>query len=238
MTRVGTPENERVLLNLIGSTARRSHAEHVVRSYRRALDSRGAFAGSDSAAGPIALWYPPSPDGSLVIRARVPAEIGALFMKALQAAEDSLPIPENVPAGTSSDFEEQHRSRKRRVEALATLAESFLAIGPRDLSGSDRQQIVVHVDVETLKHRDAGRCELNRAPPSPRRPHGALPATAAWCGSSKTPKASCWMSAERAAPSRRHPPGSAIPGPGLPVPRLYVQALRGWSSRQALGQWW
>ena len=26
------------------------------------------------------------------------------------------------------------------------MAESFLATGPRDLSGSDRQQIVVHVD--------------------------------------------------------------------------------------------
>jgi hypothetical protein len=94
----------------------------------------------------------------------VPAEIGALFKKALQAAEDSLPIPENVPAGTFSEAEDLHRTRKRRVEALATLAESFLATGPRDLSGSDRQQIVVHVDAETLRHSHAGRCELEHGP--------------------------------------------------------------------------
>jgi hypothetical protein len=44
------------------------------------------------------------------------------------------------------------------------MAESFLATGPRDLSGSDRQQIVVHVDVETLTHSHAGRCELQHGP--------------------------------------------------------------------------
>jgi hypothetical protein len=100
----------------------------------------------------------------MTIRGRVPAEVGALFKKALQAAEDSLPIPENVPAGTFSEREELHRSRKRRVEALAKLAESFLATGPRDLSGSDRQQVVVHVDAETLRHSHAGRCELEQGP--------------------------------------------------------------------------
>ena len=77
---------------------------------------------------------------------------------------DSLPIPENVPAGTFSDADEQLRSRKRRVEALAAMAESFLSTGPRDLSGSDRQQIVVHVDAETLQHSHAGRCELEHGP--------------------------------------------------------------------------
>jgi len=57
-----------------------------------------------------------------------------------------------------------HRGRKRRVEALAVMAESFLATGPRDLAGGDRQQIVVHVDAETLKHSHAGRCELEPGP--------------------------------------------------------------------------
>ena len=88
-------------------------------------------------------------------------------MKALEAAEDSLPIRKNVPAGTSFDtvsMEDLHRSRKRRVEALAVIAESFLASGPQELSGGDRQQIVVHVDAETLKHSHAGRCELEHGP--------------------------------------------------------------------------
>jgi len=162
ITRMATPANEDYLLNIaLCGTA--SHVEDVVRGYRRALDaaelSREAVQQRDQN-----LWFHTKPDGSMTIRGRVPAEIGMLFKKALQAAEDSLPIPENVPAGTFSESEDLHRSRKRRVEALATMAESFLATGPRDLSGSDRQQIVVHVDAETLRHSHAGRCELEHGP--------------------------------------------------------------------------
>jgi hypothetical protein len=162
ITRVATPANEDYLLNVaLCGTA--SHVEDVVRGYRCALDaeelSREAIQQRDQH-----LWFHTEPDGSLSIRGRVPAEVGALFKRALEAALDSLPIPENVPAGTFSESEELHRSRKRRVEALGTMAESFLAIGPRDLSGSDRQQIVVHVDTETLRHSHAGRCELENGP--------------------------------------------------------------------------
>ena len=162
LTRVADDTNEDYLLNiaLYGTT---THVEQVARSYRRALDakelSREAVQQRDQS-----LWFFSEPDGSTVIRGRVPAEIGALFKRALEAAEHSLPIPKNVPAGTFSDSDDLHRTRKRRVEALATLAESFLATGPRDLSGSDRQQIVVHIDAETFQHRCAGRCELEQGP--------------------------------------------------------------------------
>jgi hypothetical protein len=44
-------------------------------------------------------------------------------------------------------------------------AESLLATGPQELSGGDRQQIVVHVDARTLKRSHAGRCELEHGPP-------------------------------------------------------------------------
>jgi hypothetical protein len=160
LTRVADESNEAYLLNIaLCGTA--SHVEEVVRGYRRALDAkeltREAIQQRDQS-----LWFHTEPDGSMVIRGRLPADIGALFKKALEAAEDSLPIPKNVPAGTFS--EDLQRVRKRRVEALAVMAESFLASGPQDLSGGDRQQIVVHVDAETLKHSRAGRCELEQGP--------------------------------------------------------------------------
>ncbi len=160
LTRVADVANEAYLLNIaLCGTAR--HVEQVARDYRRALDAaeltREAIQQRDQS---FACYT--DTDGSLVIRGRVPAEIGALFKKALEAAEDSLPIPKDVPAGTS--FDEMHRGRKRRVEALAVLAESFLATGPQDLTGGDRQQIVVHLDAETLKHSHAGRCELEQGP--------------------------------------------------------------------------
>ncbi|MGH8197119.1 MAG: DUF222 domain-containing protein [Steroidobacteraceae bacterium] len=160
LTRVADEKNEAYLLNIaLCGTA--SHVEHVARSYRRALDaqelSREAIQQRDQC-----LWLFTEPDGSLVIRGRLPAEVGALFKKALEMAEDSLPIPKNVPAESSGD--DLHRSRKRRVEALATIAESFLASGLQDLSGGERHQIVVHVDAETLKQSCAGRCELEHGP--------------------------------------------------------------------------
>ena len=161
LTRVATPENEDYLLKIaLHGTA--SHVESVVRGYRRALDaeelSREAIQQRDRY-----LLYYTDDDGSLRIRGQLPAEIGALFVRAMEAAQDALPIPKDVPAGTSLD-NDRLGLRQRRVEALATLAESFLATGPRDLSGADRHQIVVHVDAETLQHGHAGRCELERGP--------------------------------------------------------------------------
>ena len=162
MTRIAETGNEDYLLNIaLCGTA--SHVEKTVRGYRRALDaaelSREAVQQRDQH-----LWFHTEQDGSMTIRGRVPAEIGALFQRALEAAVDSLPIPENVPAGTSLDEDDVHRARKRRIEGLAVMAESFLAAGPKDLSGADRQQIVVHVDAETFRHSHPGRCEFEQGP--------------------------------------------------------------------------
>jgi hypothetical protein len=44
------------------------------------------------------------------------------------------------------------------------MAEGFLASDQQPLSGGDHQQIVVHVDAQTLKHDHAGRCELEDGP--------------------------------------------------------------------------
>jgi hypothetical protein len=96
LTRVADETNEAYLLHIaLHGTA--SHVEAVVRGYRRARDAeelgREALQQRDQS-----LWWHTEPDGSLVIRARVPAEVGALFVRALQAAEDSLPISKDVSA--------------------------------------------------------------------------------------------------------------------------------------------
>lgn len=55
----------------------------------------------------------------------------------------------------------------RRADALGVVAESVLKHGLETLGGGERHQIVVHVDVETLKHSSAGRCELEDGPALP-----------------------------------------------------------------------
>ncbi len=162
ITRVAEPATEGYFLNIaLCGTA--SHVEDVVRGYRRALDSEELSREAVQQRDQSLLWFT-EPDGSLTIRAKLPAEVGALFVRALQAAIDTLPVPKDVPAGTFSEPEPSDRPRQRRVDALAVMAESFLASGPKDLSGADRQQLVVHVDAATLEHREAGRCELEQGP--------------------------------------------------------------------------
>ena len=47
-----------------------------------------------------------------------------------------------------------------RADALALFAETWLSHCYQLLSGGDRQQVVVHVDSETLKDSTPGRCEI------------------------------------------------------------------------------
>jgi hypothetical protein len=47
---------------------------------------------------------------------------------------------------------------------LGIIAESFLKHGIESLSGGDRHQIVVHVDIDTLREDAVGRCELEVGP--------------------------------------------------------------------------
>jgi hypothetical protein len=76
--------------------------------------------------------------------------------------------PVDVPAETSvarqrPTFSPGYKAKvsksARRADALALIAESFMANGAQSMSGGDKLQIVVHVDHETLKERSAGRCE-------------------------------------------------------------------------------
>jgi hypothetical protein len=114
-------------------------------------------------------------DGSLVLKARLPAESGMQLLKALEAALPELPLPaatdpclctaSDVSAETSA-LGRQPRipTTARRADALALIAESFLAHGAEAMSGGDRLRIVVHVDHETLKDGVAGRSEFDHGP--------------------------------------------------------------------------
>ena len=102
-------------------------------------------------------------DGSLILNCRLPAEAGAKILKALELAVAELPVDpyKGVPAGT---FVERVPFSVRRADALALVAESFLAHGALEVRGTDRHQIIVHVAAETLRDRTAGCCEHEHGP--------------------------------------------------------------------------
>ena len=181
LTRVATPATERYLL-MIGLHGTASHVEQLVRQYRRVQEVEALSREERQQSRRSVSYYFDVEDGSLVLKARLPAEAGMLLLKAFEAAMPELPLPPedceprlDVPAGTSmqvpagtSTLQRGHAPAipptARRADALALVAESFLKHGAEALSGGERHQIALHVDVETLRERAAGRSEFEQGP--------------------------------------------------------------------------
>ena len=183
LARVATSDNEEGLLALArGHTA--AHLERLVSRYRRvegASDMARARALDDSRC----VRYRYDDDGALVLSARLAPEVGALVVKALDEAseilyrrergasrfgsceqDDSAESRRPVPSETGVSAETRSGAyTARQADALALLAESFLANGAGTRAGGDRQQVVVHVDARCLANDDEeGRAELEHGP--------------------------------------------------------------------------
>ncbi len=101
----------------------------------------------------------PDEDGMYVVRGRLDPEVGAMLMRALDAASDAL-----FTAGTSEEIE----PKQRRADAVGLLAERALAVGfgseedtPVSGTRAERYQVVLHVEAATLQSEsEPGRSEL------------------------------------------------------------------------------
>lgn len=161
LTRVACPATEQYFLSIaLHGTA--AHVEKLVRGYKRAKDAEELSREAQQQASRY-FSYRYDDDGSLVFHGRVPAEAGALLLKALQSAVDELPKvkPEDVSAETRNLHSD---IQIRRADALAKLAESYVANGSSPLNGGDRHLVHVHVSAETLRHKEAGCCEIEDGP--------------------------------------------------------------------------
>jgi hypothetical protein len=163
---VACPATEQLLLNIaLHGTAH--HVETIVRQFRRVQEAAEMSREARQQAN-RRLTCSCDHDGSLVINARLPAEIGAIVISALEAAMSDFPLPalaNGVSAETSA--EDRPSTAARRADALGVLAESFLKHGPEALNGGERHHIVVHVDAAVLHVREAGRCEIEDGPAVP-----------------------------------------------------------------------
>jgi uncharacterized protein DUF222 len=133
MTRVASAETEAFLLSIaLNGTA--EHVERLVQHFRRAKEAEELSREARQHAG-RSLLYQYDEDGSLIVKTRLPAEAGALLIKALEAGLEAISAPD-VPAGTST---EAPSYAQQRADALAVLAESFLKHGAETLSGGERR---------------------------------------------------------------------------------------------------
>jgi hypothetical protein len=138
VTRVATPDNEAELLKIaLGGTA--GQVERIVRAWRKIdLEAEKAHANDQQERASLSAFE--DEDGMWVIKGRLPSDIGAVFLKALEAASELV-----YRKDTERSFEH------RRVEALKLISEAALK-GELDPGNSaDRYQVVVHVDEQVLE---------------------------------------------------------------------------------------
>jgi hypothetical protein len=176
LTRVATPSNEGELLAYAQGTTT-AQLERLVRGFRRgSRTDEAAWERECHESRTVSVF--PDEDGMVVVRGRLPAEMGALLMRAIEAASDALyreqrqPEPPH-PGRAEQQQEQPHEveslkaAAQRRADALVLLAERALAAGfegeeVASNARAERYQVVLHVEPETLEPEgESGRSELD-----------------------------------------------------------------------------
>ena len=181
LTRVARPDNETTLLEFAraGSAA---NLERVVRGWK-ALDRKSEVTAEQirHRSRRFSAWV--DDDGMVVVKGRLDPEVGALFMRAVEAASDAL-YREEARQGGERANEAEHagieetRPEQRRADGVGLIAERALGAGfgvrgeeepghpeedstPVSGTRAERYQVMLHVDAGTLEEDgDAGRSEL------------------------------------------------------------------------------
>ncbi|MCH9027780.1 MAG: DUF222 domain-containing protein [Proteobacteria bacterium] len=167
MTRVANSENE-VFLLMIARHGTASHMERLIaktRWVKRLQDAQNANQQHEHRE--VTFAY--DEDGALVIRARLPAEQGALVLKALEMAMDRAKAERKEPAVSAETCNDPNPKARvpfsvHRADAMIELAETYLSHGAKTSATADRYQVVVHVSAETLKDGSGEICELEHGP--------------------------------------------------------------------------
>ena len=143
LTRVASPATEARLL-AVALCATAAQVERLVRAWRR-VDRDAQPDAEQVLLASRALTMQVDEDGMVLLRGRLPPEVGALLLRAVEAAL------EQVPASAEGD---EPTIAQRRADALGLVAESALAGGLDPGNPADRFQVTVHVQADALPARD------------------------------------------------------------------------------------
>ena len=142
MTRVATPANEDILLN-VAEHGTAAHVERLVRKYAR-VERLQEVQRSNEAHRCRSLFYFYDEDGSLVIRAKLPAEVGAMVQKALDAAVAVL--------------ERDEAEREARFAEEATTDETAGTVAPGSTNGRALENVSAETSEATHEHPHFDHC--------------------------------------------------------------------------------
>ena len=166
ITRIADASNEDYLL-MIADHGTAHHVEKLVSKYRTAKRLQDAdIVRAQYNSREMTHYY--DHDGCLVIKARLPAEQGALIVKALEMAMDTAFVgarptrdktdtdvyPKGTWTAVTSDPESESETEvvpiaARRADALTEIAETYMNNNESSGSTADRYQVMVHVTAVT-----------------------------------------------------------------------------------------
>jgi hypothetical protein len=144
LTRVATAATEERLL-AVGRAGTAEHVERIVRGWRR-VDRRVEAQETAQRHRRRALRVYMDEDGSVVVRGRLEPEVGAVLLKALEAARERL-YREQRASEVPSD---RPTLEQQQADALGLVAEAALHGKLKPGSAGERYQVVVHVDAAVL----------------------------------------------------------------------------------------
>lgn len=168
MTRIADTNNEDYLL-MIARHGTAHHVEKLVARFRRAERLQDCETANRQHENRF-FDYHYDDDGCLVLKGRLPAEQGALIIKALEMAMEkefsSDVTAGQVPSGRTSEVaaDEPEPVAARRADALADVAESYMAAKPVHQSTADRYQVAVHVSADSLSSGDTSAAYIEDGP--------------------------------------------------------------------------
>jgi 5-methylcytosine-specific restriction endonuclease McrA len=166
VTRVATPDTEERLLK-VARAGTAAHVERIVRGWR-CMDRKAEAREGARQHKSRSLHVYQDDDGMTVVRGRLAPEVGALLLRALDAARETLyqHARDDVPAApTNHPQMDPPSTGQQRADALALLAETALHHGLDPGAAGERYQVVVHVDAAVLADPDqAGPSVLEDGP--------------------------------------------------------------------------
>ncbi len=155
LTRVATSETEERLLG-VGRAGTAAHVERIVRGWRR-VDRYAERREAKRQHASRGLHVYEDEDGTVVLRGRLAPEVGALLVRALDAARETLyqrrQRTERANA-TADAIGDPPTMAQQRADALALLAETALHHELDPGAPGERYQVVVHVDAPVLADPD------------------------------------------------------------------------------------
>jgi hypothetical protein len=164
ITRVATPANEEALV-MYAQHATAAQTERIVRTYRRYRSPEEETEAANLLYEEQYVQVEYDDDGAGVITARMPPEVAAQLLAALEFARTRMSADQRGEGGPAGP----PRTRGAiNVDALAMIVETFMAHQPATRSNSDRWMVGVSIDADVLVDDDPnGICELDDGPALP-----------------------------------------------------------------------